>query len=473
MIKAALYIRVSTQEQATEGYSVGEQTARLKSYCAAKDWTVVKIYTDPGWSGGNINRPGLQALIKDVRHYDVVVVYKLDRLSRNQKDTMSIIEDVFMKNKVSFVSMNENFDMTTPLGMAMIGILSSFAQLERSQIQERMKMGKEGRVRSGKWHGGSTQPIGYDYNPADQMLHVNEYEAMQIRELYSLYLAGTPIREIERIFLAKGYHHKHGVWDPKQMRRTMHNATNIGKVRHLGNLYPGLHEPIIDEETFNRACQLLDERYDAFVKKKMTFSHALLGGMIYCKRCGGRYHLSKGRAAKNGIKPKYYTCYSRDHSVQKMIKDPNCKAKNWKMDELDNLVFSEIRKLVLDPDGLLTIADGQEPPEKRIRILQDEIDRLDGMISRYLDLYALNRLPIEMIDQKITPLQEQKDSLLDQIETIEEEQDNDLQASIDLIMGFGDILEKGDFGEIRMALEQLIDRIDIGDDDITIHWKFQ
>ena len=156
-----------------------------------------------------------------------------------------------------------------------------------------------------------------------------------------------------------------------------------------------------------------------------------------------------------------------------MIKDPNCKAKNWKMDELDNLVFSEIRKLVLDPDGLLTIADGQEPPEKRIRILQDEIDRLDGMISRYLDLYALNRLPIEMIDQKITPLQEQKDSLLDQIETIEEEQDNDLQASIDLIMGFGDILEKGDFGEIRMALEQLIDRIDIGDDDITIHWKFQ
>ena len=108
----------------------------------------------------------------------MVVVYKLDRLSRSQKDTLTLIEDNFIKNKVEFVSINENFDTSTPFGRAMIGILSVFAQLEKDQITERFTMGRIGRAKNGLYHGGPTAPTGYDY--VDGKLVINEYEAIQV-----------------------------------------------------------------------------------------------------------------------------------------------------------------------------------------------------------------------------------------------------------------------------------------------------
>lgn len=124
-MKVALYPRVSSHEQ-VEGYSIGEQIDRLTKYCEAMGWEIYKIYTDPGYSGGNTERPGLQEMLKDIKagKVDKVVVYKLDRLSRSQKDTMMLIEDEFLAYGVDFVSMSENFDTSTPFGRAMIGILA-------------------------------------------------------------------------------------------------------------------------------------------------------------------------------------------------------------------------------------------------------------------------------------------------------------------------------------------------------------
>ena len=139
-LRVVCYVRVSTREQAEKGYSVSEQQERLKAYCLAKDWVVAQVITDPGFSGAKLERPGMQQLISLVqaKKCDAVLVWKLDRLSRSQKDTLYLIEDVFLKNGCAFVSMNENFDTSTAFGRAMIGILSVFAQLEREQIRERM-----------------------------------------------------------------------------------------------------------------------------------------------------------------------------------------------------------------------------------------------------------------------------------------------------------------------------------------------
>ena len=156
------YVRVSTDLQMEKGYSIGEQTDRLESYCSAKGWTLAKIYTDGGYSGKNLDRPAIRQLISECKSYDLVLVNKLDRLSRSQKDTLYLIEDVFRANGVQFASITENFDTTTPLGIAMIGILSVFAQLEREQIKERMHMGRVGRVKKGLWHTSGKPPIGYD-----------------------------------------------------------------------------------------------------------------------------------------------------------------------------------------------------------------------------------------------------------------------------------------------------------------------
>ena len=148
-MRIGIYPRVSTTEQAKEGYSIGEQIERLTKYCEAKGWTVYKVYTDAGYSGASMERPGLSRMISDIeqRLFDAVLVYKLDRLSRSQKDTLTLIEDIFLPNGVNFVSMTENFDTSTPFGRAMIGILSVFAQLERDQIKERMDVGREGRAK--------------------------------------------------------------------------------------------------------------------------------------------------------------------------------------------------------------------------------------------------------------------------------------------------------------------------------------
>ena len=140
--------------------------------------------------------------------FDVVLVYKLDRLSRSQRDTLFLIEDVFMANGTDFVSMQESFDTTTIYGRAMVGILSVFAQMERETITERTLMGHAGRAEDGYWHGGGTDPIGYDY--IDGELVVNEEEAEQVRDVYALFASGFSVTEISRRM--DGRRTKHGDW---------------------------------------------------------------------------------------------------------------------------------------------------------------------------------------------------------------------------------------------------------------------
>ena len=164
-LTVGIYCRVSTQEQAREGYSIGEQEQRLRSLCNAKDWIVRDTYIDGGFSGGSMDRPALKRLLADInkKKIDTVLVYKLDRLSRSQKDTLYLIEDIFIKQNIRFYSMTENLDTSTAFGRAMIGILSAFAQLEREQIRERSMMGKHARAKEGYFHGGGFAPIGYKY----------------------------------------------------------------------------------------------------------------------------------------------------------------------------------------------------------------------------------------------------------------------------------------------------------------------
>lgn len=480
-MRVALYIRVSSQEQAEEGYSIGEQTERLGKYAEAMQWSVYRTYTDPGYSGGNMDRPGLQTMIKDVEAglIDKVVVYKLDRLSRSQLDTLYLIEKVFLTNDTDFVSMTENFDTSTPFGRAMIGILAVFAQLERERIKERTLMGKEARAKEGKWHGGSTEPIGYDYDPATEELSINEYEALQIKELAELFLQGMPLRTIETLFIKKGYKHKHGTWDPKTMRRVLRSKTCLGYTKHRGQWYLGQHDPILTEEVHEKCVALLDKRAEAYKATglKPGAQTTYLGGLLFCKHCGGKYAKQLNSRYKEG-KPKvyWYMCYSRCKRSKKMIKDPNCKNKNWKMEELDELVFNEIRKLAADPAYFQTVkksgADNSENVNK-IKLLEKEIEKIDEQISRFMDLYGLGKFTIDQVSGKVDPLNEQKLSLEKEIESLTAKAGRiPEEAALEILQSFEEVRTYGDFEEIRAAIEQLIFYIEIDNEDVYIHWKF-
>lgn len=477
VLRVALYVRVSSQDQ-VDNYSIGEQTERLQKYCEAMRWEVYKIYVDPGYSGGNLERPGLKNMIQDIENdlVDQVVVYKLDRLSRSQFDTLYLLEKVFIANDTDLVSMTENFSTSSSLGKAMIGFLAIFAQLEKDKINERMMMGKEARAKEGKWNGG-TEPIGYDYNVADDMLYPNEYEQIQIKELRELFLKGTPLRTVETIFREKGYKHKHGIWDPKAMRRVLRSKLYLGYISYHGEWYKGIHESTLDEETYNKIITLLDARAEAYKESgiKPGAQTTYLGGILHCKKCGAKYCKNDWKQ-RNGNKTELYTCYSRSKKVKKMIKDPNCKNKNWKRAELDNIILGEIKKLKLDPDYFNQIrSNKKEAPEvqSKIDILKAEIEKIDFQISRFMDLYGIGKFTIDQVTNKVDPLNEQKTALEKEIKALTRSAGElTEEEALIIIEKFDEIIERNNYDEIRLMIDSLIYYIELDDEDIFIHWKF-
>ena len=483
-IRVALYVRVSSHEQ-VEGYSIGEQIERLEKYAEALEWDIVKTYVDPGYSGGNTDRPGLKELLKDIKKGEItkVVVYKLDRLSRSQKDTMLLIEDEFLAHGVDFVSMSENFDTSTPFGRAMIGILAVFAQLERENIKERTMIGKEARAKEGKWGGGSSEPIGYVYNVTTGELEVNEYEKMQILEAVDLFLKGTPLQTISTIFNKKGYtyigrYKTPTIWDAKRVRYVLKSKLYIGYIRYADEWYKGTHEPIIDEETFNKVQEIFANREKEYNGKynKKRVQTSVLNGFIYCKQCGARYAKNSGKKWKDNEPPHYYSCYSRSKRVPKMIKDPNCRNKNWRMPELDNIVLGEIKKLALEPEYIREIKDEKTNNPNtinKIDIIKDQINHIDEQISRFMDLYGLGTFTIDQVSQKIDPLNADKKALEAELSTLNVADDVMSDEEVqEIATSLEDILKRGDLDETRLVVESLINYIELDNDDVYIHWKF-
>ena len=468
-----LYVRVSTQEQARDGYSIDEQIQRLRDYCKALGWVIVKIYTDAGHSGASLDRPALQDMIEDIKagKGDSVVVYKLDRLSRSQKDTLELIEDYFLANKVEFVSMTENFDTSSPFGRAMIGILSVFAQLEREQIKERMAMGKEGRAKEGKWSGGGYIPIGYDY--VDGELVINEYEAMQIREIHKLYQEGNAFYRIDGIFDEKGYKQKYGKWHTKRIKETMLNDLYIGKLHWDGQTYDGNHEPIIDEETFNKSVALYESKSHSNCKNHGRTTY--LGSLIFCAQCSARYTTTKFKDKQYNKEYRYYACHSRRKINRSMVKDPNCKNKTWKMEILDNMIFDEIRKLADDPTNIHEIRQSKFTDEhlKKEQLITTEIAKIDSQKSRFMDLYGVGEFTMEEVQQKVAPLNEQKKKLVLELDKLSKTNASlSVEEATKIIESFEDVMNEGNFDQIRMLVNSLIERIEIDNEDVDIFWKF-
>lgn len=465
-MRVALYPRVSGHEQ-EDNYSIPEQIERMKKYCEAKDWMVYKIYTDSVYTGSTMDRPGLQAMIKDCEagKIDMVLVYKLDRLSRSQKDTMYLIEDVFEKNDVGFTSMTENFDTSTPHGKFIVGILAVFAQLERSKITERTTLGKKARAAEGKWHGGKWIPIGYDYE--DGLLKINEYEAMQVREIADLFLKRTPVRTIANMMTERGFKHKHGEWEAKAIRRVLANPVNIGLIKDGDHLYPGIHDAIIEEKTYDEIMVVMEERKEKHGNKARPHK-SLLAGFLYCKHCGGRY-----ARQGNGDGKYYYSCYSRNKSQKKMIKDPNCKNKNYKAEELDAAILGEIKKLAIDPSYIDHVREHKPKNDinEKIKSITAEIEKIDSQISKMMDLYSLGSLDMDVISSKVTELNKTKSALQKELDSLEVPETEEM--SIEEIQNIASLMsDKLELADRRNIVGSLLYYIEIDEDKVIPHWKF-
>lgn len=471
MKKAAIYIRVSTTEQATEGYSVAAQKDKLTAYCKLRDWIIQDIYIDAGYTGSNINRPGLQRLLQNLNEIELVLVYKLDRLSRSQRDILYLVEEKFLINDIDFVSIMENFDTSTPFGRAMIGILAVFAQLERETIVERTKLGKERRAKEGYWNGGPA-PIGYDL--MDGKLVVNEYEAMQVKKVFDLHKRYGQ-NKTAQIMNSLGYKTKYGNWQGKSIARITTNPIYIGMIHYKNTIYKGVHDPIIQRQEFEEIQKIINSKS----KKKISKSKYLLGGLIWCGYCGARLKAGFSTTGKKGKKFYYYVCYSVSKYPIHMVKDQNCKGRYWKMAELENIVLKKIEKKQLDKNKFISeynrYYDDNKESVNEIELLENKIIDIEKQIDRLIKLYQFDKIPLQILSAKVDKLHQEKNSLEKNIKNCKSDKNtnNDkipLEALLIIFKNFQLIWKEATQLEKKQILNMLIKKV-IVTDLVKIEWN--
>ena len=257
------YCRVSTEDQADEGYSMEGQADKLRSYAALRELGEVTVVEDPGFSGKNLKRPGLERLLGAVNagHVAHVLVWRLDRLSRNLGDLI-MLADPFGAQGVALHSVQENLDLSSAAGRMFYNILGTFAQFFREQLAENVKMGNERAVREGKWI--NRPKTGYDLR--DGLLVPND-DAERVREIFRLRAANFSYRDIEdRVGIKYS-----------TVSAILHSRVHRGEVLHRGHWYPGVHEALVTEDEWAAANR-------GFVPGRRR-GRDLLSGRVRCGLC--------------------------------------------------------------------------------------------------------------------------------------------------------------------------------------------
>jgi site-specific DNA recombinase len=355
-VRCAIYTRVSTDERLDmEFNSLDAQREAASSYIQSQKhegWILVADrYDDGGFSGGSMERPALQRLLRDVEHgvVDVIVVYKVDRLSRSLIDFARIVE-VFEKNKASFVSITQQFNTTTSMGRLTLNILLSFAQFEREVIGERIRDKFAASRRKGMWMGG-TPPLGYDVR--DRKLVVNEGEAELVRLIFGRFLRlGSATKlgyELRRAgHTTKSWKTQDGRQRPGKpidkgaIYKLLNNRTYLGEAVHRGTSYPGEHQAIIDRATWDKVQAILAENTVARANSTRAQTPALLKGLIFAP--GGRA-MTPSHSRKNG---RLYRYYVSTDAIRQGYSE--CPVRSVPAAEVEESVVAQVRHLLRTPE---------------------------------------------------------------------------------------------------------------------------
>ncbi|MBE6513543.1 MAG: recombinase family protein [Thermoplasmata archaeon] len=247
-MRAALYARVSTEDQAVEGYSLDAQVMRMEAYCRVRGWEVAGVYRDEGYSGRNAHRPEYSRMMDEIDSWDTILVLKMDRIHRNSLNFTVMMNDLKAKGK-DFNSMQDKFDTTTAMGRFVMSIMQGIAQLESEQTGERVKMGMSYKAQSTTGSLGSGHPYGYRYE--DGRLLVEEDEAHVVRAIYNMSNEGYTLGKITDSLNDAGIPAKKGgKWNRQSVSNVLHNPLYIGLNRWDGNLRKGEQDPIVDRAVY-------------------------------------------------------------------------------------------------------------------------------------------------------------------------------------------------------------------------------
>ncbi len=395
-IRCAIYTRKSSEEGLEQEFnSLDAQREAAEAYIVsqkAEGWTALPDrYNDGGYSGGSMDRPALDRLLRDIEQgkVDCVVVYKVDRLSRSLLDFARIME-TFDNHGVSFVSVTQQFNTTHSMGRLTLNILLSFAQFEREIIGERIRDKLAAQARKGKWTGGAPV-LGYDVDrsgPSPRLV-INAMETACVREIFRMYLQEASLLPVVKELTRRGWTNKQRItkkgkqvggrpFDKSTLHVLLTNPIYIGQTRYKDELHAGEHEAIIDQDVFNRVQhQLKHNGRTGGVEVRNKYG-ALLRGLLRCKNCGAAMAHSFCTKYKR-ISYRYYRCINamkRGHDV--------CPTATLPAAEIERVVIDAVRGLAND-EALLAqvLATAHTAVEAELAETQRERDDLRRERNRH------------------------------------------------------------------------------------------
>lgn len=415
-MRVALYVRVSTEEQQEEGYSMEAQKNRCMSFIESQEsWHLSKIYADPGRSAKNLDRPDVQKMIEGAKNneFDVLVVYRLDRLVRSVLDLHQLLK-IFDSYNVKFKSVTEAFDTTTATGRLFITLVGAMAEWERSNLGERVSFGMEQMTREGKWKGGH---VGYGHMHIDGKMVVNEDEARIVRMMYDWYLSGMSDRKIASELRKRGIMTRGGAeWSESHVRYTLTNPKNKGDLRHglykeeskqfiVEDIYP----PIVDESTFNRSMSVRDARRTSH-SRQATSDH-YFSGILTCARCGKSLvgHMTKA----NGIRRKNYVCIGKRHF--------ECDMPSISERIIEHNFLKEIRRSIKN-ENINQIEEPVQDNTEDINMLKRDLNKIKERRKKWQYAWANDMMSDDEFQERMQEEQTLEDDLKAQLKKIDEPQ---------------------------------------------------
>ncbi len=414
LTRVCLYTRISTDEE-NQPTSLHSQRERLEAFCGVQEgWRIVAHEQDRS-TGTKLNRPGLtQALeLARAQRIDLLLVYRVDRLSRKVRQLAQLAEQLDSYNVV-LRSATEPFDTGSAAGRMMLQMLGVFAEFEHATIVDRVSAGIERRAKEGKW-GTGRLPFGYKRNEQKDVI-TDERTAPTVKRIFELYIEGR----LGTAALARQLADEQAAappsgWQPAIVQLVLQNEAYLGRVFWRGESLPGLHEPLIDELTFQRAQRLLRERGEDMALRRSNPSDYLLTGLIRCGRCRRAYVGMSARG--NGGHYHYYACSGRQKLGPKA-----CDGDRIPRDKLEAAVIHQLATLYRDGalirealDAATAKAQRQQPKlEEQRRALADETRRAERALARYYAAFETGDLDTGRFDKRVSALETRLDSLREQ-----------------------------------------------------------
>ncbi|TFJ93155.1 recombinase family protein [Lentibacillus salicampi] len=415
-MRAALYVRVSTEEQNLEGYSIEAQKNRCMSFIESQgDWYLSKVYADPGHSAKNLDRPAVQELMEGAKNkeFDVLVVYRLDRLVRSVLDLHNLLE-LFDKHNVKFKSVTEVFDTTTAMGRFFITLVGAMSEWERSNLSERVSFGMEQMTREGKWKGGH---VGYGHMHIDGHMAINEDEARIVRMMYDWYLTGMSDRKIAKELRKRGIMTRGGAqWSESHVRYTLSNPKNKGDLRYgiekekskqfvVEDIYP----QIIDVDTFDKAMSIRESRR-TFHGRQATSDH-YFSGILTCSRCG---RSMVGHMAKvNGKRLKNYVCLGRRHF--------ECDMPSISERIIEHNFLQELRRGI-ESESINQIEEPAQDNADEIKALKRDLNKIKDRRKKWQYAWANEIMSDTEFQDRMQEEQELENDIQNQLNDLDEAQ---------------------------------------------------